>query len=104
VQSSPGECFDCSGFFFSTTDTIIEFFDRCSGSMIFPPFDINVEVLYSDNSTSSLFIASGSTGSLIIATSDVQCAPLPECGEIASPTFVSASVVPVSGSIGECCI
>jgi hypothetical protein len=72
--------------------------------MIFPPFDINVEVLYSDNSTSSLFIASGSTGSLIIATSDVQCAPLPECGEIASPTFVSASVVPVSGSIGECCI
>jgi hypothetical protein len=104
VQSSPGECFDCPGYFFSTTDTIIEFFDRCSGSMIFPPFDINVEVLYSDNSTSSLFIASGSTGSLIIATSDVQCAPLPECGEIASPTFVSASVVPVSGSIGECCI
>jgi hypothetical protein len=104
VQSAPGECFDCPGFFASTTDTIIEFFDRCSGSMIFPPFDINVEVLYSDNSTSSLFIASGSTGSLIIATSDVQCAPLPECGEIASPTFVSASVVPVSGSIGECCV
>jgi hypothetical protein len=79
-------------------------FDECSGSEIFPPVDIFVESRYSDNSTSSLFIASGSTGSLIIATSDVQCVAPPTCGEDASPTFVSASVVPVSGSIGECCI
>jgi hypothetical protein len=62
-----------------------------------------VEARYSDNSTGSTFIPSGSTGSILIAFSDVQCIPAPECGEDASPTFESASVVPVSGSIGECC-
>jgi len=104
VQSAPGECFDCPGYFASTTDTILHIFDICSGSEIFPPFNINVESRYSDNSTSSLYIPSGSTGSLIIATSDVQCAPLPSCGEIASPTFLSASVVALTGSISQCCI
>jgi len=104
VQSSQGECFDCPGFFASTTDTIMKIFTACSGSEIFPPFDIFVESRYSDNSTSSLFIPSGSTGSLIIATSDVQCTPLPECGEIASPTFVSASVIALTGSISQCCV
>lgn len=104
VQSAPGECFDCPGYFFSTTDTILHIFDICSGSEIFPPVDLFVESRYSDNSTSSLFIPSGSTGSLIIATSDVQCAPLPSCGEIASPTFLSASVVALTGSISECCL
>jgi hypothetical protein len=104
VQSSQGECFDCPGFFASTTDTVMKIFTACSGSEIFPPFDINVESRYSDNSTSSLFIPSGSTGSLIIATSDVQCVAPPTCGETASPTFVSASIVPVSGSITECCV
>jgi hypothetical protein len=104
VQSAPGECFDCSGYFFSTTDTILHIFDICSGSEIFPPVDIFVESRYSDNSTSSLLIPSGSTGSLIIATSDVQCAPLPSCGEIASPTFLSASIVALTGSISECCV
>jgi hypothetical protein len=104
VQSAPGECFDCPGFFASTTDTILHIFDICSGSEIFPPFNINVESRYSDGSTSSLYIPSGSTGSLIIATSDVQCAPLPSCGEVASPTFVSASVVALTGSISQCCI
>jgi hypothetical protein len=104
VQSAPGECFDCPGFFASTTDTILHIFDICSGSEIFPPIDIFVESRYSDNSTSSLFIPSGSTGSLIIATSDVQCAPLPSCGEIASPTFLSASIVALTGSISECCV
>jgi hypothetical protein len=104
VQSAPGECFDCPGYFFSTTDTILHIFDICSGSEIFPPVDLFVESRYSDNSTSSLFIPSGSTGSLIIATSDVQCAPLPSCGEIASPTFLSASVIALTGSITECCV
>jgi hypothetical protein len=104
VQSAPGECFDCPGYFFSTTDTILHIFDQCSGSEIFPPVDIFVESRYSDNSTSSLFIPSGSTGSLIIATSDVQCAQLPSCGEIASPTFLSASIVALTGSISECCV
>ena len=104
VQSAPGECFDCPGYFASTTDTILHIFDICSGSEIFPPFNINVESRYSDNSTSSLYIPSGSTGSLIIATSDVQCAPLPSCGEVASPTFLSASIVALTGSISQCCI
>jgi hypothetical protein len=104
VQSAPGECFDCPGYFASTTDTVMKIFTACSGSEIFPPFDINVESRYSDNSTSSLFIPAGYTSSIIIATSDVQCAPLPSCGEIASPTFVSASITSTTGSITECCI
>ncbi len=104
VQSSQGECFDCPGFFASTTDTILHIFDICSGSEIFPPVDIFVETRYSDNSTSSLLIPSGSTGSLIIATSDVQCVAPPTCGEIASPTFVSASIVALTGSISQCCV
>ncbi len=104
VQSSQGECFDCPGYFASTTDTVMKIFTACSGSEIFPPFDINVESRYSDNSTSSLFIPSGYTSSIIIATSDVQCVAAPTCGEIASPTFVSASIVPVSGTIVECCV
>jgi hypothetical protein len=49
-------------------------------------------------------IPSGSTGSLIIATSDVQCVAPPTCGEIASPTFVSASIVALTGSISQCCV
>jgi hypothetical protein len=82
----------------------MKIFTACSGSQIFPPFDINVESRYSDNSTSSLFLPAGYTSSIIIATSDVQCAPLPSCGEIASPTFVSASITSTTGSITECCI
>lgn len=104
VQSAPGECFDCPGYFASTTDTVMKIFTECSGSEIFPPFDIFVESRYSDNSTSSLFIPAGETSSLIIATSDVQCIPAPECGEDASPTFLSASVVALTGSIVECCV
>lgn len=104
VQSAPGECFDCPGYFFSTTDTILHIFDQCSGSEIFPPVGINVEVRYSDNSTGSSFFPAGYTSSMIIATSDVQCAPLPSCGEIASPTFLSASVIALTGSITECCV
>jgi len=104
VQSSQGECFGCPGFFASTTDTIMKIFTACSGSEIFPPFNINVESRYSDGSTSSLYIPSGSTGSLIIATSDTQCIAPPTCGEIASPTFLSASVVALTGSITQCCV
>jgi hypothetical protein len=104
VQSAPGECFDCPGFFASTTDTILHIFDICSGSEIFPPVDLFVESRYSDNSTSSLFIPAGYTSSIIIATSDVQCVAPPTCGEIASPTFVSASITSTTGSITECCI
>jgi hypothetical protein len=104
VQSAPGECFDCPGNFFTSTDTLITFFNGCSGSIIPAPFDINVTAHYSDASTGSTFIPSGTTGSVVIAFSDVQCAPLPSCGEIASPTFEFADVVPVTGSINECCV
>jgi len=103
VQSAPGECFDCPGYFASTTDTFITFYDGCGGTQIAAPFDINVTANYSDASTQSTFISSGTSGSVLIATSDVQCAALPACGEVASPTFVSASVIPVTGSISECC-
>ena len=104
VQSSQGECFDCPGYFASTTDTVMKIFTACSGSEIFPPFDIFVESRYSDNSTGSLFFPAGYTSSMIIATSDVQCVAPPTCGEIASPTFVSASITSTTGSITECCV
>jgi hypothetical protein len=59
---------------------------------------------YSDSSTQNTFIAGGTTGSILIAFSDIQCIPAPECGEDASPTFDYADVEPVSGSIDECCV
>jgi hypothetical protein len=102
-QSAPGECPDCPGTFFSSTDTFIKFFNNCSGSIIPAPFDISVTASYSNSSTQNTFIPAGTTGNILIASSDVQCAPLPSCGEIASPTFVNASVIPVTGNISECC-
>jgi hypothetical protein len=101
-QSAPGECFDCPGYFASTTDTIIEFFDGCSGNTINAPFDMNVIATYSDSSTGTTYISGGTVGSVVIATSDIQCAPLPACGEIASPTFDFLSIS--GGTISECCI
>jgi len=104
VQSPGGECFDCPGYFQSTTDTIIEFFDGCGGTQIPAPFDINVTAHYSDASTQNTFISSGTTGSVIIATQLIQCVPLPSCGEDVGPAFDYADVVPVTGSISECCV
>ena len=104
MQSAPGECFDCPGYFASTTDTFITFYDGCGGTQIAAPFDINVTANYSNASTQSTFISSGTAGSVLIATSDVQCVAPPTCGETASPTFVNASVTPVTGSISECCV
>ena len=103
VQSSPGECFDCPGYFASTTDTFIEFFNGCSGTTIAAPFDMNVITHYSDSSTGNTFISGGTVGNVLIATSDIQCEALPACGEVASPTFDFADVIPVSGTISECC-
>ena len=100
-QSAPGECFDCPGFFASTTDTIIEFFDGCSGTTISAPFDMNVIAHYSDSSTGATYISGGTVGSVVIATSDIQCAPLPSCGEVASPTFDFLTIS--GGTISECC-
>ena len=103
VQSAPGECFDCPGYFASTTDTFIEFFNGCSGTTIAAPFDMNVITHYSDSSTGNTFISGGTVGNVLIATSDIQCEALPACGEVASPTFDFADVIPVSGTISECC-
>jgi hypothetical protein len=100
-QSAPGECFDCPGFFASTTDTIIEFFDGCSGSTISAPFDMNVIAHYSDSSTGTTYISGGTVGSVVIATSDIQCVAPPTCGEIASPTFDFLTIS--GGTINECC-
>lgn len=102
VQSAPGECFDCPGYFASTTDTIIEFFDGCSGNTITAPFNMNVIAHYSDSSTGSTYISGGTIGSVVIATSDIQCAPLPSCGEVASPTFDFLTIS--GGTINECCV
>jgi hypothetical protein len=104
VQSAPGECFDCPGFFASSTDTTITFYDECGGNIIPAPFDISVTASYSDNSTGSTFIPAGFLGIAYIAFSDVQCIEWPVCGEIASPTFVSASVTAIAGNISECCV
>jgi hypothetical protein len=104
VQSAPGECFDCPGFFGSTTDTTITFYDECGGNIIPAPFDINVTAHYSDSSTGSTFIPAGFLGIAYIAFSDVQCVPFPVCGEDASPTFDYADVIPVTGTISECCL
>jgi hypothetical protein len=101
-QSAPGECFDCPGYFASTTDTIIEFFDGCSGSTISAPFDMNVISTYSDSSTGTTYISGGTVGSVVIATSDIQCAALPACGEVASPTFDFLTIS--GGTISECCV
>ena len=102
VQSAPGECFDCPGYFASTTDTVIEFFNTCSGSTISAPFNMNVIATYSDSSTGSTYISGGTVGSVVIATSDIQCAPLPTCGEVASPTFDFLTIS--GGTISECCV
>jgi hypothetical protein len=101
-QSAPGECFDCPGFFASTTDTFIEFFDGCSGSTISAPFDMNVIAYYSDSSTGTTYISGGTVGSVIIATSDIQCVAPPTCGEVASPTFDYLTIS--GGTISECCV
>ncbi len=97
VQSAPGECFDCPGYFSSTTDTFIKFYDGCGGTQIPAPFDINVTAYYSDASTQNTFISSGTAGSVLIASSDVQCVAPPTCGEIANgirqPIFLGAPVV-----------
>jgi hypothetical protein len=103
TTSIPNECFDCPGYFASTTDWNIQFFDGCGGTQIAAPFDINVIAHYSDSSTGNTFISSGQIGSVLIATSDIQCVAPPTCGEISSPTFDYADVVPVTGSISECC-
>ena len=103
VQGTPGECFDCPGYFASTTDTFIEFLDGCSGSTIPAPFDINIIAHYSDSSTGTTFISGGTVGNVLIATSDIQCVAPPTCGEVASPIFDYADVIPVTGSISECC-
>jgi uncharacterized delta-60 repeat protein len=101
-QSAPGECFDCPGYFASTTDTIIEFFNGCSGTTINAPFNMNVIAHYSDSSTGTTYISGGTIGSVVIATSDIQCAPLPTCGEVASPTFDFLTIS--GGTISECCV
>jgi hypothetical protein len=101
-QSAPGECFDCPGYFASTTDTFIEFFDGCSGSTISAPFDMNVIAYYSDSSTGTTYISGGTVGSVIIATSDIQCVAPPTCGEVASPTFDFITIS--GGTISECCV
>jgi hypothetical protein len=102
VQSAPGECFDCPGYFASTTDTIIEFFSGCSGNTIVAPFNMNVIAHYSDSSTGNTYISGGTIGSVVIATSDIQCAALPSCGEVASPTFDFLTIS--GGTISECCV
>ena len=101
VQSAPGECFDCPGYFASTTDTIIEFFSGCSGTTITAPFNMNVIAHYSDSSTGTTYISGGTIGSVVIATSNIQCVAPPTCGETASPTFDFLTIS--GGTINECC-
>ena len=62
---------------------------------------MNVIAHYSDSSTGNTYISGGTIGSVVIATSDIQCAALPSCGEVASPTFDFLTIS--GGTINECC-
>jgi hypothetical protein len=63
---------------------------------------MNVIAHYSDSSTGNTYISGGTIGSVVIATSDIQCAALPACGEVASPTFDFITIS--GGTISECCV
>jgi hypothetical protein len=63
---------------------------------------MNVIATYSDSSTGTTYISGGTVGSVVIATSDIQCAELPSCGEVASPTFDFLTIS--GGTISECCV
>jgi hypothetical protein len=63
---------------------------------------MNVIAYYSDSSTGTTYISGGTIGSVVIATSDIQCAALPSCGEVASPTFDFLTIS--GGTISECCV
>jgi hypothetical protein len=99
-----GECFFCPNTYSSFTDWFIRFFDGCNGTQIPAPLNMNVIAHYSDGSTQNTFIPAGGTGDYFIASSDVQCGFQPDCTEFRSPTFEYADVIPVTGSISECCV
>jgi len=98
-----GECYFCPNTYSSFTDWFIRFFDGCNGTQIPAPLNMNVIAHYSDGSTQNTFIPAGGTGDFFIASSDVQCGFPPDCIEFRSPTFEYADVIPVTGSITECC-
>jgi hypothetical protein len=98
-----GECYFCPNTYNSFTDWFIRFFDGCNGTQIPAPLNMNVIAHYSDGSTQNTFIPAGGTGDYFIASSQVECGFPPECTEFRSPTFEYADVIPVVGTITECC-
>lgn len=102
-SSMPGECFECPNYFSSTTGWSIRFYDGCGGNEIPAPFDINVTAYYIDIPSATTFIASGTTGGVLVASEGIQCVPAPTCGEVSYPTLNYIDVVPVTGSISACC-
>jgi hypothetical protein len=64
---------------------------------------MNVIAHYSDGSTQNTFIPAGGSGDFYIAQSQEDCGFPPECTQYQSPTFEYADVIPVTGSINECC-
>jgi hypothetical protein len=82
----------------------LNFLTGCGGSVIPAPVSVNVTAHYSDSSTQSTFISAGTIGDNYIAYSVIDCGTQPDCTQYQSPTFVYADVIPVSGTIGECCV
>ena len=98
-----GECYYCPNTYASQTNWYINFFDGCNGNQIASPLNMNVIAHYSDGSTENTFIPAGGTGDFYIAQSQEDCGFPPECTQYQSPTFEYAEVIPVSGTITECC-
>jgi hypothetical protein len=108
-QSSGGECFECQGTFPSTTDWILQFYENCNGSTlvppstILPPYDTTVVSYYDNNTSETINISAGETDALLIASRVVSCGSPPSCSEESGPTFLYATVTPVTGTVGVCC-
>ena len=103
ITTELGECFDCPNTYASVSDTEILFRNECSGTQIPPPAQVTVISYYSDSSTETTIIPAGTTGTIFIASSNVQCGSPPGCTPISTPTFSYAEVNVSFGAVPQCC-
>jgi hypothetical protein len=100
-----GECFDCPGTYLSQNTTFIRFLSGCEGSVISPPSNMTVLVTYSDESTETVIINSGTpAGYVSVGGSETLCGSPPSCIETSTPTVVAVHVTSEStGNVPNCC-
>jgi hypothetical protein len=100
-----GECFDCPGTYFGQNTTFIRFLSGCGGSVISPPSNMTVLVTYSDASTETVIINSGTpAGYVSVGGSETLCGNPPGCTETSTPTVFSVQVTSQSeGLLAQCC-